>query len=152
MKKSIIVGALFVMNSWSGVGVGYDAMLGGVSGLSVQVPLTSTLGVQVIGNGEYDHGAGWSYGAGMRFGYTLASAGNATLSVGLGAGFTGDPTNSITRPFGEIPFGIDYKFADHFSVTGQTGMVYQWGSDSKFIAFNQGGANFLGAFAFHYWF
>lgn len=152
MKKSILFGAMIVVNTWSGVGVGYDAMLGGVSGLSVQVPLTSTLGVQMIGNGEYDKGTGWIYGAGLRFGYALASADNATLSIGLGGGFTGDPDNAMTRPFGEVPFGIDYKFADHFSVTGQTGLVYQGGDAAKFIAFNQGGANFLGSFAFHYWF
>lgn len=151
-KKSLILAAvLSAVPSFAGMGLGYDAMLGGVSGLSVQYPITSKLGVQVIGEAGYENKA-WAYGTGMRFSYALASEGNATLSLGLGGGYLAAEDNHFYAPFAEIPVGVDYKFGDHFSVTGQTGIVYQAGSNEKWVLFNQGGSNFLGAFAFHYWF
>jgi hypothetical protein len=150
LRRSFALLVLGASVASAGIGIGYDAMLGGVSGLSVQVPLSATTGVQVIGNAQTVDGE-LSWGFGVRGALALAAEGPVTLGVGLGGGLTGDPSG-VGDPFFEAPLWIDYKFADHFSVTGQTGIVYYTSYPETLSLFNQGGANFLGAFAFHYWF
>jgi hypothetical protein len=160
MKKLMIMILALAAFATAQVGVGYDGTLGGVSGLSLQVPVAENVFGQVIGgyygaedaSGEFDHNAS----AALRGWYVLGQKGSVSLLVGAGVSFqdltTDFDANNVNV---EVPLGLDYQFTENFSISGQTGVAVQLGDNVAVDAFqNSGptaGAMFMASFAFHAW-
>lgn len=161
MKKLVLMVLALAAFASAQVGIGYDGTLGGVSGLSVQVPVTDKLFAQVIGGyyaseneaDEFDHEAA----AAVQAWYVLGAKGPVSLLVGAGVSFqniTADTFDAKDIAVA-IPLGVDYQFTENFSISGQTGVAVQLGDKIAVDAFQTkgpaGGAMFLSSFAFHVW-
>lgn len=161
MKKLVLMVLALAAFASAQIGIGFDGTLGGVSGLSVQVPVGDKVFAQVIGGyyaaeneaDEFDQEAavalqGW---------YVLGAKGPVSLLVGAGVSFQDLTTDSFDAKdiALSIPLGVDYQFTKNFSISGQTGIAIQLGDKVAVDAFQtkgpNGGAMFLSSFAFHAW-
>jgi len=161
MKKLVLMVLALAAFASAQIGIGYDGTLNGVSGLSVQAPVSDKIFAQVIGGyytvenaeDEFEHDAavalqGW---------YVLGQKGAVSILLGAGVSFQDLTADTFdAKDIGlSLPLGIDYQFSDNFSVSGQTGVAVQLGDKVYVDVFQSkgpaGGAMFLGSFAFHAW-